>query len=225
MEQLREMVKTGKVDDTAERVQALLDQGASPEALLKQAMIPAMEEVGDLFQQGEFFLPEMLVAAKAMQNGLAVLRPALAKTGVRSSGTVVIGTVKGDLHDIGKKVLLIALEGAGLDVVDVGTDVSSKCFIEAINEHQPQVVGLSAMLTTTMFAMRDTIQAIEAAGLRDRVKIMIGGAPIQQDFADQIGADYYGPDATSCMKYARSTLAASTRHELSNSPGGHEEER
>jgi len=213
MEQLREMVKTGKVDDTAERVQALLDQGTSPEALLRQAMIPAMEEVGDLFQQGEYFLPEMLVAAKAMQNGLAVLRPALAQTGVKSSGTVVIGTVKGDLHDIGKKVLLISLEGAGFDVIDVGTDVSSQSFIQAINEHKPRLVGLSAMLTTTMFGMQDTIQAIEAAGLRDQVKIMIGGAPIQQDFADRIGADYYGPDATSGMKYARDTLAAATSDE------------
>jgi 5-methyltetrahydrofolate--homocysteine methyltransferase len=210
MEQLRDMVKTGKVDATGERVQALLDQGTSPEALLRQAMIPAMEEVGDLFQQGEYFLPEMLVAAKAMQNGLAVLRPVLARTGVKSSGTVVIGTVKGDLHDIGKKVLLISLEGAGFDVVDVGTDVSPESFIEAIHEHKPQLVGLSAMLTTTMFGMRDTIQAIEAAGLRDRVKIMVGGAPIQQDFADQIGADYYGPDATSGMKYARDTLADAT---------------
>ena len=210
MEQLREMVKTGKVDATAERVQALLDQGTSPEALLRQAMIPAMEEVGDLFQQGEYFLPEMLVAAKAMQNGLVVLRPALAKSGVKSSGTVVVGTVKGDLHDIGKKVLLISLEGAGFDVVDVGTDVSPESFIAAIHQHTPQLVGLSAMLTTTMFGMRDTIQAIEAAGLRDRVKIMVGGAPIRQDFADQIGADYYGPDATSGMKYARDTLAAAT---------------
>jgi 5-methyltetrahydrofolate--homocysteine methyltransferase len=166
--------------------------------------------VGDLFQQGEYFLPEMLVAAKAMQNGLAVLRPALTSTGVKSSGTVVIGTVKGDLHDIGKKVLLIALEGAGFDVVDVGTDVSPQSFIRAIDEHQPQVVGLSAMLTTTMFAMRDTVQAIEAAGLRDRVKIMIGGAPIRQEFADQIGADYYGPDATAGMKYARDAVAADT---------------
>jgi 5-methyltetrahydrofolate--homocysteine methyltransferase len=210
MEQLREMVKTGKVDATGERVRALLDQGTSPEALLRQAMIPAMEEVGDLFQQGEFFLPEMLVAAKAMQNGLALLRPALAQTGVKATGTVVLGTVKGDLHDIGKKVLLISLEGAGFDVVDVGTDVSPQAFIEAISEHKPQLVGLSAMLTTTMFGMQDTIQAIEAAGLRDRVKIMVGGAPIQQDFADQIGADYYGPDATAGMKYARDTLAAGT---------------
>jgi 5-methyltetrahydrofolate--homocysteine methyltransferase len=210
MEQLREMVKTGKVDATGERVRALLDQGTSPEALLRQAMIPAMEEVGDLFQQGEFFLPEMLVAAKAMQNGLALLRPALAQTGVKATGTVVLGTVKGDLHDIGKKVLLISLEGAGFDVVDVGTDVSPQAFIEAISEHKPQLVGLSAMLTTTMFGMQDTIQAIEAAGLRDQVKIMVGGAPIQQDFADQIGADYYGPDATAGMKYARDTLAAGT---------------
>jgi 5-methyltetrahydrofolate--homocysteine methyltransferase len=210
MEQLREMVKTGKVDATEERVRALLDQGTSPEALLRQAMIPAMEEVGDLFQQGEFFLPEMLVAAKAMQNGLALLRPALAQTGVKATGTAVVGTVKGDFHDIGKKVLLISLEGAGFDVVDVGTDVAPQTFIEAITEHKPQLVGLSAMLTTTMFGMQDTIQAIEAAGLRDQVKIMVGGAPIQQDFADQIGADYYGPDATSGMKYARDTLAGAS---------------
>ncbi len=207
MEQLREMVKTGKVDEVAGRVEELLEQGVSPEVLMKEAMIAAMEEVGDLFQQGEYFLPEMLVAAKAMQNGLEILKPALIESGVESLGRVVLGTVEGDLHDIGKRVLAMALEGAGLDVVDLGTDVSPERFVLAIEENAPQLVGLSAMLTTTMVAMEDTIEAIKSAGLRDRVKVMVGGAPIEQGFADRIGADYYGPDSTAGMKYAKQVLA------------------
>ena len=207
MQQLKEMVKTGKADDTVKHVKRLLDEGSSPEALMKEAMIPAMDEVGDLFQKGEYFLPEMLVAGEAMKKGLEVLKPMLIKSGVEPSGKVLIGTVKGDLHDIGKNIVGIALEGAGFQVIDLGTDISPEKFVEAIKEHNPQIVGLSALLTTTMIAMKDTIEAIKAAGLRDHVKIMIGGAPIRQEFADDIEADYYGPDSPSGVKYARSVVS------------------
>jgi 5-methyltetrahydrofolate--homocysteine methyltransferase len=203
MEQLKELVKMGKAKETADRVKQLLDQGANPEAIMKQALIAAMDEVGDLFQQGKYFVPEMLVAARAMQQGLEVLKPKLVQSGVKSIGKVVIGTVKGDLHDIGKKLVIIALEGAGFDVIDLGTDVSPEKFVRAIKEHKPKVAGLSALLTTTMLAMKETIKAIEDAGLRDKVKIMIGGAPITQEFANEIKADFYGPDSTAGRNFAR----------------------
>lgn len=203
MEQLRELVKTGKAKETAERVQSLLDNGQKPDAIMKDALIPAMDEVGDLFQKGEYFVPEMLIAARAMQKGLEVLKPKLVASGIEPIGKVLVGTVKGDLHDIGKNLVVMALEGAGFEVIDLGTDVPPEKFVAAIKEHRPQVVGLSALLTTTMLAMKDTIQAIEKAGLRGQVKIMIGGAPIRQEFCDAIGADYYGPDSTSARTFAR----------------------
>ncbi len=207
MEQLKEMVKTGKVDDTVRRVREFLDRGTSPEVLMREAMIPAMDEVGDLFQSGEFFLPEMLVAGEAMQQGLKVLKPALVNSGVAPLGKVVMGTVRGDLHDIGKNIVAMALEGAGFEVIDLGNDVSPERFVSAIEEHKPQVIGLSALLSTTMITMKDIIDAIKDAGLREQIKIMIGGAPVRQEFADDIGADYYGPDSTSGMKYAREVVA------------------
>ncbi len=206
MQQLKEFVKTGKAPDAARRVKELLDGGESPEKIMRDALIPAMDEVGDLFQRGEYFVPEMLVAARAMQHGLEVLKPKLVETGVEAIGKVVVGTVKGDLHDIGKNLVVMSLEGAGFDVVDLGTDVPPDKFVAAIKEHQPQVLGLSALLTTTMMAMRDTIDVIKAAGLRDQVKIMIGGAPIRQEFADEIGADFYGPDSTAGRNYARDVV-------------------
>ena len=206
MDQLRELVKTGKANESAERVKILLDEGKSADSIMKEALIPAMDEVGDLFQKGEYFVPEMLVAARAMQQGLKVLKPRLVESGVESIGKVLVGTVKGDLHDIGKNLVIMSLEGAGMDVIDLGTDVPPDKFVEAIKEHKPAVVGLSALLTTTMLSMRDTVEAIKAAGLRDQVRIMIGGAPIRQEFCDEIGADYYGPDSTSGRNYARDVL-------------------
>lgn len=201
MEQLREFVRTGNADETVQRTTALLEEGTEAEAIMKQALIPAMDEVGDLFQKGEYFLPEMLVAARAMQQGLEVLRPRLVDAGIDPVGKVMIGTVKGDLHDIGKNMVIMALEGAGFEVVDLGIDVAPDKFIEAIKAHRPQVVGLSALLTTTMCVMKDTVEAIKAAGLD--VKIMIGGAPVRQEFADEIGADFFGPDSTSGRNFAR----------------------
>ncbi len=206
MEQLKEMVKSGNIDDTIMHVKRLLDGGTDPETLMKGAMIPAMDEVGDLFQKGEFFLPEMLVAGEAMKKGLEVLRPALVKKGAKPLGKIIIGTVKGDLHDIGKNIVGLALEGAGFEVIDLGNDVAPERFVAAIREHNPHIVGLSALLTTTMIAMKDTIEAIKAAGFRDQVKVMVGGAPIRQEFADDVEADYYGPDSTSGMRYARKVV-------------------
>jgi len=201
MEQLKELVKTGKAKETADRVGTLLEKGVSPEDIMGKALIPAMDDVGDLFQRGEYFVPEMLVAARAMQHGLEVLKPRMVAGDIKPVGKAVIGSVKGDLHDIGKNLVIIALEGAGFEVVDLGIDVAPQQFVEAIKENQPSVVGLSALLTTTMTAMKDTVDAIKAAGLD--VKIMIGGAPVRQEFADEIGADFYGPDSTSGRNYAR----------------------
>ena len=204
MEQLKEFVKTGKAGETVARVSALLEEGVNPEAIMSQALIPAMDEVGDLFQKGEYFVPEMLVAARAMQQGLEVLKPRMVAGGIEPAGKVVIGTVNGDLHDIGKNLVVIALEGAGFEVIDLGINVPPVKFVEAVNEHKPQVLGLSALITSTMWAMKDTVDAIKAAGLD--VKIMIGGAPVCQEFADEIGADFYGVDSTSGRNYAREVV-------------------
>jgi 5-methyltetrahydrofolate--homocysteine methyltransferase len=204
MDQLRELVKTGKASETVQRTTVLLEEGTEAEAIMKRALIPAMDEVGDLFQKGEYFLPEMLVAARAMQQGLEVLRPRLVEAGIDPLGRAVMGTVQGDLHDIGKNMVIMALEGAGFEVIDLGTDVPPVKFVEAVNEHRPQVLGISALLTTTMWAMKDTVDAIRAAG--SDVKIMIGGAPVRQEFADEICADFYGFDSTSARDYARQVV-------------------
>lgn len=194
MDTLQELVRTGDAEGTSKRVGELLEEGREAESILKDALIPAMDDVGELFQKGQFYLPEMLIAARAMKRGLAVLKPKLVATGVASEGKVVVGTVKGDMHDIGKNLLAMALEGAGLEVIDLGVDVSPDRFVASIREHAPKVIGLSALLTTTMVTMGETIRAIEEAGERSKVKIMVGGAPVTQEFADEIGADFYGDD-------------------------------
>ena len=207
MEKLRELVKTGKAPETEARVKELLAKGVAPEKILQEALIAAMDEVGDLFQQGEYFVPEMLVAARAMQRGLQIIKPMVVAKGIKPIGTVVIGTVKGDLHDIGKNLVSMALEGAGFEVVDLGTDATPEKFVAAVKEHRPQVVGLSALLTTTMLSMKDIIEAMKAAGVRSKVKVMIGGAPIRQEYADEIGADYYGKDSTAARDIARQVVS------------------
>jgi len=207
MKQLKELVMQGKANDTVKRIKELLDKGAKPEVILKEALIPAMDEVGDLFQKGEYYVPEMLVAARAMKQGIEFLKPALVKADLKPLGKVVMGTVKGDLHDIGKNLVIIALEGAGFEVIDLGTDVAPEKFVEVIKKDNPQVVGLSALLTTTMLSMKDTIEAIKKAGIRDKVKIMIGGATVRQEFADEIGADFFGPDSTSARNFARNVVS------------------
>ncbi len=206
MERLKEMVAAGKAAETAEQVEQLLKKGEDPEAIVKAAMIPAMDSVGDRFQAGEIYLPEMLVAARAMKRGMEILKPHLVQTGIPSAGKVVLGTVRGDMHDIGKNLVAMSLEGAGFEVIDLGLDVAPEQFVEAIRREQPQVIGMSALLTTTMLAMKDTMEAVTEAGLRDRVKVMIGGAPVKQDFADEIGADFFGPDSTAGRNFARQAV-------------------
>lgn len=203
MEQLKALVIDGKSKDVEARVQELLGRGITAEVLMNQALVPAMDVVGSRFQSGEFFLPEMLVAARAMQHGLKVLKPILSKGDSVSAGKAVIGTVKGDLHDIGKNLVIMSLEGAGFEVIDLGTDVASEKFVAAVTEHKPKILGLSALLTTTMLVMKDVLQALKTAGVRDSVKVLVGGAPITQQFATEIGADFYGPDSISAKDYAR----------------------
>jgi 5-methyltetrahydrofolate--homocysteine methyltransferase len=193
----------GKLDLIEADVLDALDAGIPPEAILNEGMVTAMDEVGALFEAGEYFVPEMLIAAHTMQTGLAILKPLLIEGGVEPSGSIVIGTVQGDLHDIGKNLVAMMLEGGGFEVFDLGTDVSPDAFLEAIREHSPNLVGLSALLTTTMQKMRETISVIEEAGFRDRVKIMVGGAPVTEAFAKDIGAEGYAPDASKAVSLAK----------------------
>ena len=206
MEKLLEYVRDGDAPHAAGRITELLDGGAKPEAILNQALIPAMDKVGELFQKGEFYLPEMLVAARAMKKGMEILAPRLAAGGVEPVGKVVIGTVRGDMHDIGKNLVCIVLEGAGFEVVDLGIDVSSARFVEAVAEHKPQALALSALLTTTMVNMEEVVKELSQAGLRDKVKIMIGGAPVNKSFCQEIGADFYDDDLTAGKDYAKSLI-------------------
>jgi len=200
-------VMEGQGEAVREQVQAALDAGISAPVILNEGMIAAMAEVGRLFEEGEYFVPEMLIAARAMQSGLSLLKPYLKDAEVKSAGRVAIGTVKGDLHDIGKNLVAMMLEGAGFEIVDLGTDVAPEKFAQAIREQGVQLIAMSALLTTTMPAMKTTIEAIKAAGLRERVKIMIGGAPITPEYAAQIGADGFSPDASRAVATAKALLA------------------
>ena len=193
----------GKLDLIEADVQDALDAGIAPEVILNESMVSAMDEVGALFEAGEYFVPEMLIAAHTMQTGLALLKPLLIEGGVEPSGSIVIGTVQGDLHDIGKNLVAMMLEGGGFEVFDLGTDVSPDAFLEAIREHSPNLVGLSALLTTTMQKMRETISVIEESGLRDQVKIIVGGAPVTEAFATEIGAEGYASDASKAVSLAK----------------------
>jgi 5-methyltetrahydrofolate--homocysteine methyltransferase len=206
MEKLKELVIEGNVKGSDARVRELLANGVSAEDIMRTSLVPAMDEVGELFQKGEYYLPEMLVADKAMQESLKLLKPLLAKGSSAYLGRAIIGTVKGDLHDIGKNMVGMSLEGAGFEVIDLGADVPAESFVTAIREYKPAVLGLSALITTTMPIMKDVIDAVSSAGLRAGVKIMIGGAPITQKYANEIGADFYGPDSTSAKDYARSVI-------------------
>jgi methylmalonyl-CoA mutase cobalamin-binding domain/chain len=183
-----------------------LGLGMDPMVLLFDALIPALEEVGRLFEIGEYFVPEMLIAAKAMSGAMEVLQPLIAESGAEPLGTFLMGTVKGDIHDIGKNLCNVMLEGAGFNVVDIGVNVPPEKFIEAIIEHKPDAVGMSAFLTTTMPMFKTNIEAIEAAGLRDKVKILVGGAPVTQEYCDTVGADGFAPDANSCVRLTKELL-------------------
>jgi 5-methyltetrahydrofolate--homocysteine methyltransferase len=198
-------VVNGEVKETADGVRAALEAGLSADQVLGEALVPAMSEVGRLFEAQEYYVPEMLISAKAMQAGLSILKPQLAGANEQAGGRIVMGTVKGDLHDIGKNLVVIMLEGAGYQVVDLGVDVSPEKFIKEI-QAGAQLVGISAMLTTTMLNMKTTIDAFEEAGVRDQVKIMVGGAPLTQTFAESIGADGFAQDASAAVRKATELL-------------------
>ena len=206
MQKIASKLYDGEDEEVAGLVQEALDQGIAPEEILAGGLIAGMDEVGRDFKAGDLFVPEVLIAARAMHAGMNILRSLLAEGDVPSAGKYVIGTVQGDLHDIGKNLVKMMLEGAGFQTIDLGTDVKPDDFVAAVREHQPQFLGMSALLTTTMPGMKATIEALEEAGLRDAVKIMIGGAPVTAAFAEQIGADAYAPDAGSAVDIARSLV-------------------
>jgi len=183
-----------------------LDLGMGPETLLFESLIPSLEEVGARFERGDFFVPEMLIAGRAMSGALDVLRPLLADTGAETVGTFVMGTVKGDVHDIGKNLVNIMLEGAGFHVIDLGVQVAPEKFVRAVEEHRPDIVGFSAFLTTTMPMFKANINALEKAGLRDQVIVMVGGAPVTQEYADAVGADGYAADASTAVRRAKELI-------------------
>ncbi len=183
-----------------------LSDGLGPEALLYEALIPALEEVGARFERGDFFVPEMLIAGKAMAGALDILRPLLAETGAETIGKIVIGTVKGDVHDIGKNLVNIMFEGAGFEVIDLGVQVSPEKFVNAVIEHKPDILGFSAFLTTTMPMFKANMNALTKAGLRDEVIVMVGGAPVTQEYADVVGADGYAADASAAVVKAKELL-------------------
>src|SRR5689334_20951639 len=208
-------VLKGLYDETlvgnAPRVLELTEEGLAigmePQTLLFDALIPSLEEVGARFERGDFFVPEMLIAGKAMAGALEILRPLLAETGVAQIGKIVMGTVKGDVHDIGKNLVNIMFEGAGFEVIDLGVQVAPEKFVAAIQEHQPDIVGFSAFLTTTMPMFKANINALQKAGLRDQVIVMVGGAPVTQEYADVVGADGYAADASAAVVRAKELIA------------------
>jgi len=199
-------VVAGDGEQVKQNIQAALDKGMDPALVLNEGMIAAMREVGQRFEAGEFYVPEMLIAARAMQGGMALLKPSLQQKDVKSSGKVVIGTVKGDLHDIGKNLVALMLEGAGFEIKDLGTDVAAEDFIAALRSEKADMLALSALLTTTLPSMQQTIEAIQAAGLRDQIKIIVGGAPVTDEYARKIGADGYSLDASRAVGMAQSLM-------------------
>ena len=201
--QLYEAILNGNFKIAKEVTQQALDKNTDPQALVKEYMIPAMNEVGRRYEANEYFVPELLIAARAMKASLELIRPLLTQRGAEPAGRVVIGTVKGDLHDIGKNLVAAMLEGSGFEVIDLGVDVPPDKFTAAAKEHGASLVAMSALLTTTMGSMKTTIESLKAAGMRDKVKVMIGGAPITQKYADEIGADGYSSNANAAVGLAR----------------------
>jgi methylmalonyl-CoA mutase cobalamin-binding domain/chain len=206
LKQLYDATLVGNKPKVLELTNAGLADAIGPEALLYEALIPSLEEVGARFERGDFFVPEMLIAGKAMAAALEVLRPLLAETGAETIGKIVMGTVKGDVHDIGKNLVNIMFEGAGFEVIDLGVQVAPEKFVDAIREHQPDIVGFSAFLTTTMPMFKANINALEKQGIRDQVIVMVGGAPVTQEYADVVGADGYAPDASAAVVRAKELI-------------------
>jgi methylmalonyl-CoA mutase cobalamin-binding domain/chain len=196
----------GNAPEVKDLVNKGLEEGLGCEAMLYDALIPSLEEVGARFERGDYFVPEMLIAARAMQGALDILRPLLAETGAKPIGTYVMGTVKGDVHDIGKNLVNIMLEGAGFTVYDLGVNVAPETFVQQIQEHNPDVVGFSAFLTTTMPMFKANINALQKAGIRDDVIVMVGGAPVTQEYADAVGADGYAADASTAVRLAKDLI-------------------
>ena len=208
LEQIATGIIKGDMQGVPQLVQKALDEGLDAQEIVQNGLIVGMGEVGKRFKVGEMFIPEVLLSAKTMHSGQELLRPLLAKSGKAHTGKILMGTVKGDLHDIGKNLVGMMCEGAGFDVIDLGFDLEPEVFIEAIKTHQPDIVGMSALLTTTMRAMGHTIKAMEEAGLRDKVKVMVGGAPVDAEFANRIGADGYGHNAVSGADTAKRLMGA-----------------
>jgi len=209
LDQLYGFVLSGDVDQAVAVTRKGLSSEIEPTALLFDAMIPALEEVGRRFETGEVFLPEMLIAANAMQGAMTIIRPLIVAAGVETIGRFVMGTVAGDIHDVGKKLCNVMLEGAGFEVIDLGINVPAQAFVDAIREVQPDVVGMSAFLTTTALEFARNIELIEEAGLRDRVKILIGGAPVDQALVDSVGADGFAPDASAAVRLTKTVMGIS----------------
>ena len=206
LEQMAETLIAGKVDEVTDLTQQALDANLSPKDILEKGLLAGMDVVGKRFKANDMFIPEVLRCAKCMHGAMEILRPLLVETGVETAGTFVIGTVKGDLHDIGKNLVGMMFEGAGFKVVDLGIDLAPSAFVDALKEHKANLFGMSALLTTTMPKMGETINAIKEAGIRDQVKIMIGGAPVTSEFAKEIGADAYASNAASAVDKGKELL-------------------
>ncbi|MHC1750123.1 MAG: corrinoid protein [Cellulosilyticaceae bacterium] len=206
--QISESLQKGKMKDVKQLVTQALEEGIAPQDILNQGLLAGMDIIGGKFKRNEVYVPEVLIAARAMNAGVEIIKPRLVEMGVEPLGKVVICTVKGDLHDIGKNIVKMMLEGKGFEVIDLGVDIDETQIIEAVKTHQPQIVALSTLLTTTMPEQRVVIEALKDAGLRDSVKVMIGGAPVTQAYADEIGADSYTPDAATCAEIAKEFIVA-----------------
>lgn len=198
----------GNQTEARASVQAALEAGLAPEIVLNEGMIAAMSEVGRRFEEGEYYVPEMLISARAMQASMSLLKPHLRQQGIPSAGKIVIGTVQGDLHDIGKNLVSMMLEGAGFEIIDLGSDVSPGQFVDGVREHDAQVVALSALLTTTMMNIQATITTLQEAGVRDHVKVIIGGAPVTEDYARKVGADGFAIDASRAVAVVKNLVGA-----------------
>jgi 5-methyltetrahydrofolate--homocysteine methyltransferase len=206
LQKVSEELQRGNFREVPKLVQEALDSGVSPSKILNDGLVAGMDVVGEKFRKDEFFIPEVLIAARAMHAGMEILRPKLVETGAKLAGKIVLGTVKGDLHDIGKNLVGMFLEGGGFQVIDVGIDVPTEKFVEAVKSHQPNVLGLSALLTTTMPKMREIIESLIKAGVRNSVKVIVGGAPVTEKFSKEIGADGYAADGASAVEKIRELI-------------------
>jgi len=207
LSEITAMIIDGNFREMGDKTNAAIAEGIEAKTILNEGLMPGMDHVGIEFKAGNLFVPEVLRSAKSMQEAMNIIRPILAETGSVPAGKILLGTVKGDLHDIGKNLVGMMCEGAGFEVIDLGKNVDPTAFIEAVNEHQPDILGLSALLTTTMLSMERTIKALVEAGVRESVKVLVGGAPVTQDFADQIGADGYASNAASASDLAKEIIA------------------